>query len=100
MGAAEVHGLVMRGRVIGEVEWKIAEKYWSKGDDKSQKKALDVHFRKAFRELSVTKDFEELNNMIERWWPVYSKFNLPEPQMKENLKTLKVRMDPYKIRGL
>ena len=40
---------------------------------------MDVHFRKAFKELSVTKDYKELKPMIEKWWAKYSEFKLPNP---------------------
>lgn len=59
-----------------------------------KKKALDVHFRKAIREVSVSKDYEELNNMINQKWPLFSDYNLDAPEAKANMKVTGLNITP------
>ena len=70
----------MKGRFIGEIEWMIGEKYWEKGDKACQKRALDVHYRKAFHYLSGIKDYEGWLEMAKRLKD-YEKSNLALPKL-------------------
>lgn len=63
MDTAKVLGISLHGRSIGKLEWIIGGQLFAKSAD-FKKKALDVHFRKAYKELSPSKKMWELVSFL------------------------------------
>ena len=70
MEAGKILGLSLHSKSIGQLEWNIGEVLWSKGED-FKKRALDVHFRKAYAELSSFKEIDELLTLMEKYCGQY-----------------------------
>ena len=58
-----------------------------------KKKALDVHYRKAIRELIVSKSAIEVNRLILKYRPLYDDYSLAFPELKDNLKIANQSID-------
>lgn len=80
METAKVLGLSLQGRSIGELEWIIGGILWAKEGD-FKKKAIDVHIRKAYKELSPDKSLWDLVELMKFYWEEYQKLKLPFPEV-------------------
>ena len=49
-----------------------------------------MHYRKAMRELCVSKTLEELKLMIDQKWHLFAQFKLDPPEMKGNMKVVRL----------